>query len=101
MEDRIIEAFRRFRSNLAFSPPELIEMRIDALESEILSIVGDSPQQRYDKAWLEYIENHDVIRADGGTICPQCHRPYHRHLQPLKNINPTIRILCHGQAVKL
>lgn len=60
-----------------------------------------SPQERYNNAWLEYIETNDVVRADAHVICSTCLRSYRVHLQPLKELNPTIRILCDGQAVKL
>lgn len=60
-----------------------------------------SPKSRYEKAWSEYIEEHVVVRADGDVLCPVCNRRYRFHLQPLKDLNPTIRILCDGSAVKL
>lgn len=41
MEEKIKEAFNRFRSNLMFTAPELIDMRVNELESEILSFVED------------------------------------------------------------
>ena len=38
--DEVREAFARFRYNLAFTAPELIEMRVADLEAVVLDIVS-------------------------------------------------------------
>jgi hypothetical protein len=59
------------------------------------------PVSRYEAAWISYVDAREVRRADAYVICEICNQPYRSHLQPLKELNPTIRILCKGEVVKL
>jgi hypothetical protein len=60
-----------------------------------------TPEERYRRAWSAYVDQNEVTRADASVICDYCGRTYRVHLQPLKEDNPTIRILCTGKVVKL
>lgn len=59
------------------------------------------PQVQYENAWEAYVDTHAVVRADGECLCPTRVLPYRRHFQPLTQNNPTVRILCNGDVVKL